>query len=414
MRGTRLRNEAAGARRPRRTACARGQMDRGADRGAEESGKIGRSARVAKVRRLGKSNASTRAPTAGRGLLVALALFFLTGLCLWLWLGGGSPRANRAVPSRSEAEVAPARAASSPLREPAREAEEAPPAPGDELEPFVGARSDPADFVGPHVSLRGRVEISGEEPFPQIWKLSLRPARFLPGRETAVTRTLEFAAGQREFELLDVPLGGYELVAEAQGFNGLPLPVLLEKGSTSPFLVVHMVPAGLLEGRVLDANGLPAEGVPITLFQQIGGTPRESVTDAAGVFRFGQLPDGAYDLLVGKESSPLLRERRPVRFAAPHLTFPDIELPLLGELHVRVVDSLARPLEGVEVRGSGTNGGLVEGKTDYDGRLIARHLPAGHFRLRLEHPGFDPSFARRVTVEVTAGAVAEAPLRLGP
>jgi hypothetical protein len=339
---------------------------------------------------------------------------------VWLWLGAGSERIGPGPSTAPEPSHSPP-VATPPvlLREAVRVPDQTSggpedPAQDERLEPFRGARTNAAEFTGPSVTVRGRVEVSGEEPFPEVWSLRLRPARFLPGRETAVPRVLDLTGAQREFELTDVPLGGYELVAEAEGFNGLPLPLLLEKGAASPFLVLHMVPAGLLEGRVIDAQGLPAEGVPLTLFPQSGGPLRESTTDAGGAFRFPKLPDGAYDLLVGKESAPLIRERRPVRFAAPRLTFPDIELPPLGELSVRVVDSLARPLEGVEVRGSGTNGGLVEGKTDYDGRLVARHLPAGHFRLRLEHPGFDSSYARRVTVEVRAGEVAEAPVRLGP
>jgi hypothetical protein len=140
----------------------------------------------------------------------------------------------------------------------------------------------------------------------------------------------------------------------------------------------------------------------------------EARTDASGIFRFESLSDGAYELLVGKSTAPLLPERRPVRFMAPHLTFPDIELPLLGEIHVLVMDSFARPLEGVEVRGSGTNGGLVEGRTGFDGRLVAKHLPAGHYRLRLEHPAFAKEYARRIAVDVVAGQVVEAPARLGP
>ena len=152
----------------------------------------------------------------------------------------------------------------------------------------------------------------------------------------------------------------------------------------------------------------------MTLFAVEGGARREALSDVFGVYAFEKLPDGAYELLVGKVTAPLMPEHHPVRFQAPHLTFPDLTLPVLGELHVRVVDSLERPLEGVEVTGSGTNGGVLAGKTDYDGRLVARHLPAGRFRLRLSHPALDEKYARRVAVDVVAGEVAQAPVRLGP
>jgi hypothetical protein len=242
----------------------------------------------------------------------------------------------------------------------------------------------------------------------------LRPSTTLPAREHAAHRVLEFSGARQDFEVADVPLGGYDVSAEAAGFNGQVMAVLLEPGNEHPFVNLRMVPAGLLEGRVLDARGTPAEGIPVTLFTVSDNVPTEAWTDAQGVFRFAQLPDGSYELLVGKATAPLLPERRPVRFQAPHLTFPDIELPPLGEIHVRVVDSLARPLEGVEVRGSGTNGGMVEGRTDFDGRLLVKHLPAGHFRLRLQHPAFAQEYARRIAVDVQAGQVSEAPVRLGP
>jgi hypothetical protein len=348
----------------------------------------------------------------GRGLLVAIVLVFAAGLVFLVTRGGDRPTGRRLVSGTNEAgsraapELAPL-AAPPPLEVPAKPRE-------GELDPFASARTRAGELAGKLGSLRGHLQVSGEEPFPEHWRLVLRPSLILPGREHAVARTLEFTDGRRDFAVPDVPLGGYDVSAEATRFNGPALSVLLEPGNEHPFVNLILVPAGTLDGRVLDAHGTPAEGVAITLFGASSVVVGEAWTDAGGIFRFEHLPDGPYDLLVGKATSPLLPERRPVRFMAPHLTFPDIELPLLGELHVRVVDSYARPLDGVEVRGSGSNGGLVEGRTDFDGRLVARHLPPGRFRLRLEHPAFAREYARRVAVDVEAGRVAEAPVRLGP
>lgn len=347
-------------------------------------------------------------------MLLALALVFVTGL-LWFWLGDSERQVSRRLASDPEAPRPEPHAPSelAPVTLPAAQPA-ATEARADELEPFASARTTTARLVGQLGSLRGHVEVSGEEPFPKVWRLVLRASTTLPAREQAVARTLEFADGRTDFEVPGVPLGGYDVCAEAPGFNGQVLPVLLEPGNEHPFVNLHLVPAGSLEGRILDARGDPAEGVPVTLFAVSDNAAIEARTDAAGIFRFEKLADGAYELLVGKATAPLVPERRPVRFRAPHLTFPDIELPALGEIHVRVVDSLARPLEGVEVLGSGTNGGLVEGRTDFDGRLVVRHLPAGHFRLRLQHPSFAPEYMRRVAVDVQAGQVSEAPVRLGP
>jgi hypothetical protein len=277
------------------------------------------------------------------------------------------------------------------------------------LEPFSTGRTDLLDGRAKG-SLRGHVEVSGEEPFPRVWRLELVPSATLPRRELAETRTLEFVHGEQDFAVSELALAGYDVRAMASGFNGLALPVLLEPGNEHPFVNLRMVPAGSLTGRVLDANGAPAEGIPVTLFGVTDGDQREAVSDARGLYEFVGLPDGAYELLFGKAEAPLIRERRPVRFQAPSLTFPDTELPPLGAIAVRVVDSLARPLEGLLVRGSGTNGGVVEGTTDFDGRLLARHLPAGHFRLRVSRPSSPEQREKRFAVEVFAGTTSEAPV----
>jgi hypothetical protein len=369
---------------------------------------IGRSARVAKEHGQGLSNARR-----GRAWLLAVGLALVVGLS-FLWFGGQTLRGPRSSGPQADPPTprvpAPHAAAA---REPARPGQEELAPAESELEPLREVQGSPV-AGGPRGSLRGRLEVQGEEPLPDTWRLIARPSRFLPERETAVERRLEFTDGRREFVLPDLPLGGYDVQAEAEGFNGQVLPLLLERGGEHPFVVLHLVPAGTLEGRVVDSEKAPAEGIPISLFDQQSGAAREAVTDARGVFRFEKLPDGAYDLLIGKDTAPLVRERRPVRFSAPRLTFPEIELPPLGTIDLRVVDSLSRPLEGVEVRGSGTNGGLVDGRTDFEGRIVARHLPAGHFRLRLEHPALDSAYSRRITLEVNAGAVAEARVPLGP
>ncbi len=380
--------------------------------------RIDRFARLAKTRRTGMSNAKPPGRAArrgGRALLVVIGSVLVAGLLVWLWAAAGERPAGRTLTPGSAASAA----------DPREFSELVPPAPSGpeevpletragELDPFTTARTAARALAGKSGSLRGHVAVSGEQPFPAQWRLVLRPSATLPGREHAVARTLEFADGRQVFEVRDVPLGGYDVRGEAERFNGQVQPVLLEPGNEHPFVNLLLVPAGTLEGRVLDARGEPAEGVVVTLFGTSESIAGEAWTDASGVFRFEELADGAYELLVGKATAPLLPERRPLRFQAPHLSFPDIELPLLGELHVRVVDSLERPLEGVEVRGSGTMGGLIEGRTDFDGRLVVKHLPAGHFRLRLEHPALGEQYARRIAVDVEAGKIATAPVRLGP
>lgn len=374
--------------------------------------RIGRSARLAKARGEVMSNAaSPRSRTAtGRILLVLTALVILAGLA-WLWLAPHE-RTGRGRPAEPGPAPAPERTPTELLPAELPPAEPREPGPS-ELEPFRAARTEARRFLGKTGSLRGHVEVEGEQDFPREWRLVARPSTLLAAREYAAERALEVHDGRQDFELGDVPLGGYDVFVEAEGFNGRVQPLLLEPGNEHPFVNLRIVPAGRLEGRVLDAEGTPAEGVAITLFDASGGAVREAQSGPDGLYRFEQLPDGAYELLVGAALAPILPERRPVRFLAPRLTFPDIELPELGTIRLRTVDSLERPVEGVIVRGSGTNGGQVDGRTDALGWLVVRWLPAGHYRLRLEHPAYDARPARRIAVDVKVGEIAEAPVLFG-
>lgn len=356
-------------------------------------------------------------PTApGRGALISVVfLFAIGGVLAWLWLGTSSRSGRNGAPLVPEvAPPPPTRPATSALDTavPALRAE--PALREEELAPFSAHPGPNPRFAGKFGSLRGHIDVTGEQPFPNRWRLVARPSRTMPERESAVERSQEFLDARQEFELQNLPLGGYDVWGEADGFNGELLPLLLEPGNEHPYLSLRLIPAGSLEGRVLDAEGLGAAGVTLTLFAVSDNAAREALTDGAGFYRFDALPDGGYEILVGKATAALIAERRPLRFQAPHLTFPDIELPPLGSIRVRVVDSLERPLEGIEIVGSGTNGGIVEGRTDYNGTLVAKHLPAGHFRLRLSHAGIGEQYTRRIAVDVVVGQVAQAPVRFGP
>lgn len=364
---------------------------------------------IGKFGRLAKSG--TRI-VSNRGRVGLVVVVVLAGLIALFLAFRSTERGAQERGPRDERSQPAARTSTSTELEPARRATPEPATtllPADELEPFATGRVDPSSGAA-RGSLRGHVEVSGEEPFPLQWRLELRPSATLPRREWAETRTLEFARGEQDFEVRELALAGYDVHVVASGFNGPVQAVLLEPGNEHPFVNLRLVPAGTLTGRVLEASGTPAEGIPVTLFSVTDGAQREATSDARGLYRFVGLPDGAYELLIGKASAPLIPERRPVRFLAPSLTFPDTELPALGAIAVRVVDSFARPLEGILVRGSGTNGGVFEGTTDFDGRFLAKHLPAGHFRARLSRPGQPEAREKRFAVEVLAGETAEAPV----
>jgi hypothetical protein len=377
---------------------------------------IGRVEALAKTRSPAKSNALS-GPDRGRGALLAIALVALGLLAaLWFWsdatrrapdsLELSPPAAEPAVPAPRSGE--PARLPADPDPMPGDAADDA--APDLALRPARPRAEDERRFQGAG-SLRGHVEVEGDQPFPAVWRLELVPSTILSGAERAATRTLEFSDGRQDFEVQDLPFGSYDVAAIAEGFNAHVHPLVIERGNPSPFVNLHLVPAGTIEGRVVDAQGLGLEGVPMTLRAVTSELEWQARSNAGGVFRFERVRDGPYELVVGHSSSPILAERRALRFTAPWMNLPDIELPALGEFLLEVIDPLEQPVAGVSVRGSGTPGGLIDETTDAEGRVRARHLPAGHYRIRIEHEVLG---GQRFAIDLEPGEVEQARFVLAP
>ncbi len=256
--------------------------------------------------------------------------------------------------------------------------------------------------------IRGHVEVQGDAAFPERWRLVLSPSTSLVGRELAEERVIEFS-GVQDFVARDLPLGGYDVKAESDGMNGLAQPILLDRRNWSPFVNLRLVPAGFVEGNVVDAEGIPAEGVSLMLVPLPDGEPRTALTDSLGNYRFTQVNDGSYLLFLGSRDHPLVRDPQRIAFRAPALSVPRLELPLLGALELTVVDEAEERLAGVRIEASSPSGGSFEGETDASGRLAVRHLPAGRYRIKLEHEGYE---SRRVTVELDTHETEEIALQL--
>ncbi len=272
------------------------------------------------------------------------------------------------------------------------------------LLPVPGAKpSDVAAAFDGRGILRGHVQVRDAE-YPMNWTLVIRPSRTLIGREHAVEKRVEFTQGERDFQVEDLPFAGYDVEVQASGLNGRALPVLLRKGNEAPFLNLILVPAGFLEGAITDELGAPQEGVPLTLIGVPEGAQRTAKTDYTGLFRFDDVLDGAYELIVGLPEAPLVKKRTSIVFRAPSMSLPNIELPPLAGLDLRMADDLNRSIEGVVVRGSGNNGGTFTKTSDFDGWVRIRHIPEGRLRLSFSHADYKAS---RANIELKKGRVLE-------
>jgi hypothetical protein len=343
---------------------------------------------------------STRVGAAPSGALVLLALAAVVAAAVWLvWLRPGSEPAA--------AQPKPAAPAEAYLDNPDGERS----ALADTGQRPLDTRykpelTDPARFNG-----RGRllVELQAPPDFNGPWTLSLAPAKALFGGDRALPRELQVLTGERRVTLEDVQLGGYEIRAKADGLQGIPEYVMMalpdDVDVIQPLRLVHL---GELVGRVLDAEGAPAADFPVELQSPSGQVEQSVRSDATGHYRFERLADVEYKVAVGYAGAPLIV--REVSFKAPSLTMPDLKLPPLAPLRVRVIDSEGRAIEGAVLTLSGLASGARSATTDRDGLAQLPHCVAGDCVLAVEAPEFVPS-TQAVQFEPSAGGEREVRLR---
>lgn len=313
------------------------------------------------------------------GAVLAVALV-ISGLA---WLAG-DPQDGRArdavtlqpegppVPAAAERDGAAARDGSKRAAEPTAGAPHA----ADPVEPPPEGRRRGV--------LRGDIELPSGVELAGPWTVRLERSHVLRGAEIAVPRQLERPADARDFRFDDLPLAGYDVVVESDGFFSRRLPVLLVEGAADVYVVVAVERTGWVEGRVLDEDGGLVEDLEVALVQEGATARRTTRTRADGTFRIDGLVDGRYVLSLGNADVPYAEPVR-LAFDAPSLDVGTLTVPKLHVLVVRVVDQTGRAVAGARVRGLGSAGGVVDASTDARGELRVPLLVAGEYRLRAEH-----------------------------
>jgi len=334
-------------------------------------------------------------------VLSMLGLLVLGLLGLWLWL----PRPEDRTPT-----PAPQPGSGTEVVSPGQVIEKRPSGAIDssrsKLTPEQLAAAYSFDGEG---TIRGHIGERGGAVFPREWDLVLEPHPFLEGRERAESRRVPFRAGERDFRVEHLPLGGYLVRAEAQALNSSSAPVLLVKGSSNQFVEMAFSPAGWLDGSVVDAQGAPAEGVEVRLVETSTHARLVTTTDGAGAYQFGALIDGEYEVSF-VSGGCALGEPRSLAFRAPRLSFPVVSLPATGTLAVHVFDLLGKPASGVRVTGFGHPKGALDLRTDEHGIARLRWALPGQWQIQ----ALDEAENLRTDgeAEVAAGAEASLTLRL--
>lgn len=249
-------------------------------------------------------------------------------------------------------------------------------------------------FAGSGV-LEGRLSLPQGVAAPRAWSLVLAPSPVLIGGDRARGRRLEFHEGELEFSLADVPLGGYEIWAEADGMSGRHEHLLLARpDALLVYQDLRLVPLAIVRGRVFDVEGVGVAGLPVILRAQSGSARLEARADGGGNYLFQRVPDGEYLVEVGFADASLAA---PLELAvlSPSLHVPPIEVPRLFELTVLVRDPDGLPLPGARVRGWCNHGGRIDAESDAAGLARQPWIPAGRVTLEAALAGRpDVGFAR--------------------
>lgn len=192
------------------------------------------------------------------------------------------------------------------------------------------------------------------------------------------------------FSFTGVPGGDYVLgVARGDYALARPGPELaVWPGTSFTAPPLKLVRAGAVEGRVLNEQGAPMEGVLIKA--RLGQETHEATSDSAGLYRLRSLPPGEYTLAAAPAGGTATPSAAPAIVetgqtgAGPEFTLAAGEDE--GGLAVLVADELGKPIQGAAVHyritfGEPGQSPLLRGAalTNGAGRVTIAGVPRGGY-----------------------------------
>lgn len=296
----------------------------------------------------------------------ALALSCIAVVVLFLREPEGRPEPS-VRPAPSESKVAPA---------------VPPPLDGAALsgEPVEPAKSSASEPVSSEVVARLRVH--AQQPDGSDWsapfELHVVPVAEL-GRADA-RPALTLPASSARVDVHDVDTGRYRVWASARARRSTTVEFVL-RAPPAPVEEVALViqPAGVLRGRLVDGKGGVLDGVTVAWRSNLTLDRGAETTDLGGHFTISGALDGSYTLLVGPELDPL-RTFDAIEHHGVDTDLGELVISGLGSLRVTVNDANGVPVAGARVWEAGV-ASHFELVTDVRGQCIARHLPAGQYRV---------------------------------
>lgn len=292
--------------------------------------------------------------------------------------------------------------------------------------------------IDPPASLAGFVRDARGRPVADaLVHVSVDKARGRPAE--AVERGDEVGSGVRTqrtnehgaFEFRELPAGptlhltassrsdgSYSLGRFADSLAD-PITLKLDAGESRDDVVIQLVAAGELSGRVVDLDGEPIGGVDVMLARLGSGRWGLVESSKSGEFRLGGLIEGTYVLFLSHADHAVLRER--IDWRAGSSEPGEYRLERLGRVEVAVVDALGGALSNVLVTGravgawDGARPGDIRDRTDSYGRARLIRLQPGEWEFSAAASGFEAAGdPERVRVSTDAVESIELVLRTKP
>jgi hypothetical protein len=114
------------------------------------------------------------------------------------------------------------------------------------------------------------------------------------------------------FSFATVESGNYRLGASRNGYirqvvGSRDAPLKLQAGQQLDGIIVRLIPAATITGRVLDELGQPLGDVPVWLYESTGEVETTTRTNDRGEYRFFYLSPGQYWIAAGQTTGQTLR-----------------------------------------------------------------------------------------------------------
>ncbi|RKH45532.1 carboxypeptidase regulatory-like domain-containing protein [Corallococcus sicarius] len=252
----------------------------------------------------------------------------------------------------------------------------------------------------PGQTLTGRTVVHGtNEPLPLVELVLTAHARELAPWQRAEApdeeRVYATSDARGNFRVEGLAPGAYLLEARALG-HARAVESRLRIPLVGPLTVALRV-AGVIEGFVVDAKGLPAADAEV----QVGGSPAQVVTTGAQGGFSVEVEPGAHTVSArrGEESGAL--DKPVISTAGSTVRDVRIRLGPGAVLEGRVVEkSSGGPVVGARVdvsfaEGDGDSGFAL---SDAEGHFVVRGLAPGSYDARVSAPGYSPTARNGLTV----------------